>query len=49
MNKTNEVIVVTPKKYIGLGRKLSHEISKQMKGISAANWSVEKYEANEFQ
>lgn len=47
MLKTKEIIIVAPKKYEDLGRRLTHEISK-FDGCKGAYWSDKHYKDNEF-
>lgn len=49
MINKKSVVVVAPEAYKDLGRKLSHEIGKEMKGIQCAFWTVKQYESNEVQ
>lgn len=48
MFKSKEIIVVAPKEYKDVARKLSHEASK-LPGCKGAFWDISRYEANEFQ
>jgi len=48
MQVNNHIIIVAPKQYKDLARRLSHEISKKP-GFNGAFWTINKYEENEFQ